>query len=216
MEKRIRRSFSKEFKLQMVQLYLNGKPAKEITQEYDLTESSIHNWVRQYENTKSFKSKDNMTPEQIELIQKDKRIKQLEMENDILKQAALNMDESKTDQGNKNKYSVQAMCDILEISCSVYHKYKEPAASKDEYAKLVDKIFNENQKAYGKCNIKQECQRQGVTLSRRRIALIMRDQSLVSLIQSTSTRSIRLRSTMMSYRTMCTVNSIISSHSKFM
>ena len=30
-----------------------------------------------------------MTPEQVELIKKEKRIKELEMENDILKQAAL-------------------------------------------------------------------------------------------------------------------------------
>ena len=30
-----------------------------------------------------------MTPEQVELIKKKKRIKELEMENDILKQAAL-------------------------------------------------------------------------------------------------------------------------------
>ena len=91
MERRNRRTFTKEFKLQMVQLYLNGKPAKEITQEFDLTESSIHNWVRQYKNSKSFKAKDNLTPEQLELIKNDKRIKQLEMENDILKQAALIM-----------------------------------------------------------------------------------------------------------------------------
>ncbi len=37
----------------------------------------------------SFKERDNLTPEQAELIALRKKNKQLEMENDILKQAAL-------------------------------------------------------------------------------------------------------------------------------
>ncbi|NBJ16531.1 MAG: transposase [Dehalobacter sp. 4CP] len=36
MTKRKRRSFSGEFKNQMVQLYLNGKPRAEISKEYDI------------------------------------------------------------------------------------------------------------------------------------------------------------------------------------
>ena len=42
-----------------------------------------------YNNTQSFKAKDNITEEENELIELRKRNKQLEMENDILKQAAL-------------------------------------------------------------------------------------------------------------------------------
>jgi transposase len=38
---------------------------------------------------RSFKKKDNLTEEQAELIKLRKQVKQLEMENDILKQAAL-------------------------------------------------------------------------------------------------------------------------------
>lgn len=41
MIKKERRSFSKEFKHQMVQLYLNGEPANEITEEYDLSPTSF-------------------------------------------------------------------------------------------------------------------------------------------------------------------------------
>ncbi len=89
MTRRKRRSFTQEFKHQMVQLYLNGKPASEITEEYDLSPTSIHTWVKQFNKTESFKAQDNRTPEQIESQRKDKRIKELEMENDILKQAAL-------------------------------------------------------------------------------------------------------------------------------
>ena len=39
MSRRERRTFTEEFKLQMVQLYNNGKPPSEIVKEYDLTRS---------------------------------------------------------------------------------------------------------------------------------------------------------------------------------
>ena len=45
MTKRERRTFTEEFKQQMVQLYQNGKPRKEIIREYDLTPSSLDKWV---------------------------------------------------------------------------------------------------------------------------------------------------------------------------
>ena len=89
MTKRERRKFTDEFKHQMVQLYLNGKPRKDIIREYDLTPSSLDKWINQSQATGSFKEKDNLTAEEAELIQLRKQIKQLQMENDILKQAAL-------------------------------------------------------------------------------------------------------------------------------
>ncbi|MBM7839580.1 transposase [Alkalihalobacillus xiaoxiensis] len=91
MTKRKRRTFSEEFKKQVVQLYQSGKPRKEIIREYDLTPSTFDKWVNQHENSGSFKEKDNLTEEQKELRALRKRNQQLEMENDILKQAALIM-----------------------------------------------------------------------------------------------------------------------------
>ncbi len=89
MTKRERRTFSEEFKNQMVQLYPNGKPRKDIFREYDLTPSSLDKWIGQNKTTGSFKEKGNQTPEELELNKLGKENKQLLMENDILKQAAL-------------------------------------------------------------------------------------------------------------------------------
>ncbi|WP_393960402.1 transposase, partial [Priestia megaterium] len=47
MTRRERRTFTEEFKQQMVQLYQSGKPRKEIIREYDLTPSSLDKWVEQ-------------------------------------------------------------------------------------------------------------------------------------------------------------------------
>ena len=89
MTKKARRTFTSEFKKQMVQLYLNGKPRKDFIREYDLTPSSLDKWVSQSQTSGLFKEKDNITPEEQELNKLRKEIKQLQMENDIIKQAAL-------------------------------------------------------------------------------------------------------------------------------
>jgi len=91
MTKRPRRTFTDEFKQQMVQLFLNGKSRADIVREYDLSATALDRWIKQQQDTGSFKTKDNLTDEQKELIELRKRNKQLEMENDILKQAALIM-----------------------------------------------------------------------------------------------------------------------------
>lgn len=84
-----RRTFTPEFKHQIVQLYKNGKPKHEISKEYDLGYSTFERWIKQESNSGSFKEKDNLTPEQQELAKLRKQNQQLLMENDILKQAAL-------------------------------------------------------------------------------------------------------------------------------
>ena len=84
-----RRTFKESFKKQMVELHKSGKPRKDILREYDLTPSTFDKWVKQYNQSGSFKEKDNLTPEEKELRELRKLNKELMMENDILKQAAL-------------------------------------------------------------------------------------------------------------------------------
>jgi len=87
--KKARRTYTPEFKAQMVKLYENGKLRKDIISEYDLTPSALDKWVKQSQTSGSFKEKDNRTPEEAELIKLRKENQRLLMENDILKQAAL-------------------------------------------------------------------------------------------------------------------------------
>lgn len=88
-ERRQRRTYTEEFKEQLVQLYLNGKRKCDIIREYDIASSLLDKWIKQSQTTGSFKEKDNRSDLENELIELRKRNKQLEMENDILKQAAL-------------------------------------------------------------------------------------------------------------------------------
>ena len=91
MTKRPRRTFTDEFKQQMVQLHLNGKSRADIVREYDLSATALDRWIKQHQTSGSFKEKDNRSEDEKELIKLRKELQQLRMENDILKQAALIM-----------------------------------------------------------------------------------------------------------------------------
>lgn len=89
MEKRPRRTFSEEFKKQMVDLYNAGKSRTEIVQEYELTSSALDRWITRINKTGSTREKDNRSDEENELIALRKEYKRLLVENEILKKAAL-------------------------------------------------------------------------------------------------------------------------------
>lgn len=43
---RQRRTFTSEFKLQLVKLYENGKSRADIAREYDITPSALDRWIK--------------------------------------------------------------------------------------------------------------------------------------------------------------------------
>jgi len=82
-------SYTDVFKKQIVNLISSGKSYKDVCSEYEIARSTVSKWVSNYNNSKSFKSKDNLTESEIKLIAARKENALLRMENDILKQAAL-------------------------------------------------------------------------------------------------------------------------------
>jgi transposase len=81
--------YEEQFKKQIVALFNNGKSLADINREYDVAKSTVKTWVERYNTSKTFNIDDSRSEEEKELIILRKRLKQLEMENDILKQAAL-------------------------------------------------------------------------------------------------------------------------------
>ncbi|MDM5455230.1 IS3 family transposase [Peribacillus simplex] len=179
---RKRRTFTTEFKKQVVALYENGKSRHDIVSEYELTASALDRWIAQFQQTGSFKEKDNRSPEEQELMELRKRNKQLEMEVDIFKA-------SRADHGtkrevierNRHTYSVSAMCEVLQIARSTFYYETEIAAQKEqekaaEEQKLKEEIlliFNKNRQVYGTRKMKDALFKAGRTVSRRRIGRLM-------------------------------------------
>ncbi|WP_419883467.1 IS3 family transposase [Peribacillus sp. B-H-3] len=181
MTKKERRTFTAEFKQQIVQLYQDGKPRKDLIREYDLTPSSLDKWVSQSLKTGSFKEKDNLSPNEKELIQLRKENKQLQMENDIFKASrADTRTKVNVIKNNQHKYSISAMCKVLQLSRSTYYYEAKERASEDDLTSSVIDIFHKNRQNYGTRKIKVELKKLGYQVSRRRIGRIMDEQGLVS------------------------------------
>ena len=82
------RHYEESFKRQIVQLYENGEPAREIRAEYDISHSTPHRWVQGIRDSGSTRATDNRTPERNEPVELRKRNRQLEMEVDVSERAA--------------------------------------------------------------------------------------------------------------------------------
>ena len=91
MGKRTRRSFSKEYKGEVVKLIRRGgKSVGAVSRELDLTETAVRRWVSQAEIDSSAGPAGALTTdERRELAELRKRVKTLEMEREILKKATV-------------------------------------------------------------------------------------------------------------------------------
>ncbi|WP_420920155.1 IS3 family transposase [Bifidobacterium adolescentis] len=177
------RHYEESFKRQIVQLYENGKPAREIKDEYDISHSTLHRWVQGIRNSGSTKAADNRTPEQNELIELRKRNRQLEMEVDVLKPGGAGIrTKVAVIRANASRYPISAQCRILGVPRSTYYwMIEHPEAERvDPIAGDVHAIWRDSHERYGARKIKAALERRGVTASRRRIVNIMKRRGMTS------------------------------------
>jgi transposase len=89
MARRKRRKFTPQFKADAVRLVTTGaKTIAAVTEEFDLTETALRDWVRRAEADENTGTSSTLTTaERSELIELRKRVKRAETERDILKKA---------------------------------------------------------------------------------------------------------------------------------
>lgn len=98
MTRKTKHNFSPEFRLEAPQLVVDQNySVREAAEAMNVSHSAIDKWVRQLRRKRSGRSPKvtPMTPDQLKIRQLEKRIRDIEMEKDILKKAtALLMSES--------------------------------------------------------------------------------------------------------------------------
>ncbi len=89
MARKTRRSFTKEYKAEVVELIRkSGKTVGAICRDLDLTETAVRRWVQQAEvDSGGGPARALTTAEREEFAQLRRRVKTLEMEREILKKA---------------------------------------------------------------------------------------------------------------------------------
>lgn len=83
------RKFTEDFKRSIVRQYDEGKSARELSIEFDLSRSTVYRWITGIHTCGSTRIADIRTPEETELIRLRQENKRLRMEVDVLKSAAL-------------------------------------------------------------------------------------------------------------------------------
>lgn len=81
---------------------------------------------------------------------------------------------------NSHKYSVSAMCRVLQVNRSTYYYEEKPKPDESELSSEIAEIFKVSRNNYGTRKIKQELMKTGKQVSRRRIGRIMKREGLVS------------------------------------
>ncbi len=75
------RKYDKEFKQQAIKKIIDGQSVASVSRELGVAENLLHNWKKARSTTSSDLERENM--------ELKKRLKEAEMERDILKKAAL-------------------------------------------------------------------------------------------------------------------------------
>ncbi|WP_281749151.1 IS3 family transposase [Spiroplasma ixodetis] len=176
-------SYTDEFKKQIVALYQSGKSVSCLAKEYNVTRATTYKWIKQFTNSGSFKIKNNLSDLEKQLIQANKELKQLRMENDIFKASSTNNRQKiEIITKNKVKYKIRTMCRFLKLSKSTYYfnlKKKEKIQN-NIYDEAVISAFKENKEVYGTRRLKVILANQEIYLSRRKIKKIMNKYNLIS------------------------------------
>jgi transposase len=85
---RRRKPYPVEFRAQMVELVRAGRTPEELAEEFEPTAASIYNWLAQAQRDAGGRHDGLTTAEREELTRLRRKVRQLELERDILSKAA--------------------------------------------------------------------------------------------------------------------------------
>ena len=80
----MKQNFNNEFKSMVVELYRSGRPVKELSSEYGVSEVTIYKWIKKYSPIATVDEKE-VTSDDLKEMQKE--MLRLKEENEILKKA---------------------------------------------------------------------------------------------------------------------------------
>ena len=83
-----RRSYPQEFRQQIIELARAGRTAEELAEEFEPSEQTIRNWLKQADLDTGRRSDGLTSEEQEELKRLRRQVKQLTVEREILSKAA--------------------------------------------------------------------------------------------------------------------------------
>ncbi|OJU16636.1 MAG: hypothetical protein BGN88_01325 [Clostridiales bacterium 43-6] len=176
--------YTEKEKQEIVRLYQTSYSAKEICVKFGISRSSLFLWAQQYSEINS----EVKTAREVYLIEKE--IARLRIENQIFKESGCSVTSSTDEKYTavlrlRDKYSIHALCDTLELSRGTYYNraLRSPAKTQneledEEIKPLIKYVFEESEKRFGARKIKVKLKERGHQISERRIHRLMKEMNL--------------------------------------
>ncbi|MFI6510967.1 IS3 family transposase [Streptosporangium sp. NPDC050855] len=177
---RPRRSFTREFKAEIVELCQRGdRSIGQVARDFDLTETAVRDWIRQAEvDTGQHDGLTSDEREELAALRRENR--RLREDVDILKRATVHPFIEAEKQSGHN---VKQACELLQVSRSAFYARRQgipgPRAVRD--AHLAARMPMDHRHArgtYGAPRIHAVLQQEGTGCGRRRVARLMRAAGL--------------------------------------
>jgi putative transposase len=189
---RRRRSFTPEFKAEIVELCQRGdRSVGQVAKDFDLTETAVREWVKQAERDAGTRQDGGLTSaEREELAELRRENRRLREDVEILKRATAFLREGDPvncypfiEAEKAQQRNVKRPCELLKVSRAAYYAARgsQPSDRDSEDAELTVLIKAEHKRSkgrYGAPRIHAELRGQGRRHSRKRVARLMRQAGL--------------------------------------
>ncbi|WP_435380190.1 IS3 family transposase [Echinicola jeungdonensis] len=196
MSNRERRTFDKAFKTMAVELHLNGKISTEVGRELGIGPDLVRRWAREFKASESSSfpgnGKQHLTEEEKEILALKKALKEAELERDIPKKGSKHLFQGGQQifrfiRAHRHEFAVEKMCRVFKVSRSGFYgwlnrKPSKCAEEREEVSREIHKIYAESKCRYGSPKITIELRDRGFSVSRPRVARIMKANGLRSVI----------------------------------
>jgi len=173
-------------KTEIVNKYFEGTPASTIAREYNISRSTIYNWISKFKEIPIIDN--NISKKK---IYKDKiKLERLERENIIMNYVLKVMNLSNNEKlifasSLDGEYPIHTICRVLDLHRATYYhnKYRKPKITlidKDDniYKPVIQEIFNNSKGRLGGRKIRKLMIKDGYTISERRISRLMKEMNL--------------------------------------
>ncbi|WP_261823078.1 IS3 family transposase [Vibrio neonatus] len=185
-----------EFKVTAVRLSLrDGATVKGVAQSLDIHPFMLSRWRKEYREgiimEDKRKKKPHIPKQKVEsnrLAELERQNEQLRLENDLPKKVATIRSPGKSTKFRfikkyKSVFPIVMMCRHLSISRSGYYAWLVRSPSKYSQSESdllmeIKKIFAKSRETYGSPRVHAELRRHGISVSRKRVARLMKEHGL--------------------------------------
>ncbi|WP_259059048.1 IS3 family transposase [Salinibacter ruber] len=189
---RTRPPYPQKFRDQIIELARNGRTPSDLADEFEPTETTIRNWLKQADRDEGKTAEGLSTDEREELRELRKKLRQMKQERDILGKS-----DGLVRKGDRRcttrifrfidfcqaAFPISVMCRVLEVSTSGYYAWRKRPPSKraQKDAMLTNRIrqiHDHSRGTYGSPRIHAALQAEGIRVGKKRVARLMKEAGL--------------------------------------